>query len=223
MYIGADMSNISTFETRELWLQTAVEAMKPLFKQHGYDIPKLRVACGWPVRGGLGKRKRVLGECWDKKASEDKTLPQIFISPWLFDAADPSGILPTLVHEVVHAVVGHEAKHGKIFSKCARAVGLEGKLTATHAGEELLGHCKTWAEKLGPYPHSKLDALKEPSKKQGTRLLKAECIHEHGEDICGYTCRITRKWLDEIGAPHCPMHGEMAIVEPAAKEDDDNE
>lgn len=38
--------------------------------------------------------------------------------------------------------------------------------------------------------------------KQTTRLLKCQC------DICGYTVRVTRKWLD-IGAPHCPDHGAM--------------
>ena len=43
-----------------------------------------------------------------------------------------------------------------------------------------------------------------PTFKQTTRLLKCQC------DICGYTVRVTRKWLD-IGAPHCPDHGAMPI------------
>jgi hypothetical protein len=216
------MSNIK-HKTREAWLEAAVACVSSLFKQHGYSVPPVRVACGWPVRGGLGKRIRVLGECWNKDAATDNT-PQIFISPWLVETAsiEPS-VLPTLVHEVVHAVVGHKEKHNKVFGKCARAVGLEGKLTATHAGETLLTECKSWLAALGEYPHAKLDGLKEPSKKQSTRLLKAECHHGDGEDICGYTCRITRKWLDEVGAPHCPLHGEMNVAEPEAKGDEDNE
>lgn len=212
-------------KTREAWLEAAVACITPLFEQHGYKVPPLRVAFGWPVRGGLGKKKRVVGECWNKDAATD-CVPQIFISPWLVEMVSlDGGVLPTLVHEIVHAVVGHKEKHNKVFGKCARAVGLEGKLTATHAGDALATKCiDEWSVALGEYPHARLDGLKEPSKKQGTRLLKAECRHEHGEDICGYTCRITRKWLDEIGAPHCPMHGELSIVEPAAKdEDDDNE
>jgi len=44
-------------------------------------------------------------------------------------------------------------------------------------------------------------------KKQRARLLKAECDGEG----CGYTVRITAKWVDEIGAPHCPKHGAMSI------------
>jgi hypothetical protein len=35
--------------------------------------------------------------------------------------------------------------------------------------------------------------------------LKAEC----GD--CGYTVRVTRKWVDDAGAPHCPKHGAMQV------------
>lgn len=203
------MNTNTKHKTREAWLEAAVELTRPLFKQHGYEIPPLRVACGWPVRGGLGKKKRVLGECWDKKASEDGTQPQIFISPYLVDPCfggdglNPSGVLPTLIHEIVHAVVGHKEKHNKVFGKCARAVGLEGKLTATFASATLVETCKAFSAELGQYPHSKLDSLKEPSKKQSTRMLKCECPE------CGYTCRVSNKWLEEVGEPHCPDHGAM--------------
>lgn len=35
-------------------------------------------------------------------------------------------------------------------------------------------------------------------KKQSTRMIKASCPE------CGYTVRVTRKWLDTAGAPICP-------------------
>lgn len=35
-------------------------------------------------------------------------------------------------------------------------------------------------------------------------MLKAVCS-------CGYTARITSKWVDEVGPPHCPMHGPMSV------------
>lgn len=190
-------------ETREQWLLDAVKLMIPLFKQHGYKVPPVRVACGWPSSRALSVKKRVLGECWAAEAAKDK-VSQIFISPYLNDVNDPCGVLPTLVHEVVHAVVGNKEKHNKVFGKCARAVGLEGKLTATNAGKVLLGHCKEWATKLGEYPHAKLDSLKSPRKKQTTRLVKAECE-------CGYNVRVTRKWLEEVGAPICP-HNKKAMA-----------
>jgi len=41
-------------------------------------------------------------------------------------------------------------------------------------------------------------------KTQTTRLRKACCAE------CGYTVRVTAKWL-EVGPPHCPLHGAMAL------------
>jgi hypothetical protein len=200
-------------KTREEYLQAAVELSKDLFETAGYKVPPVRVSCGWPVRGGMANKKRVIGECWDKKSSKDTAQPQIFISPWLDDVATDTGVLSTLVHELVHAVVGNKEKHNKVFSKCARAVGLEGKLTCTHASENLVKSLEGWSIRLGDYPHSSLSKLTEPSKKQGTRLLKCECD-------CGYTIRITQKWLD-VGAPDCPAC--LKTLECKTKTEDEDE
>ena len=200
-------------QNRESWLEAAIVAMTPLFKQSGYKVPKVRVACGWPVRGGLANKKRVLGECWSKDASADKSAAQIFISPNLHETCADMGVLATLIHEVVHAVVGHKEGHNKVFGKCARAVGLEGKLTSTNAGPQLIESFKEWSRNLGQYPHSRLDGMKAPGKKQGTRLLKCECAE------CGYTVRVTQKWLD-IGNPICPMHGELTPADSTKPEEE---
>jgi hypothetical protein len=188
-------------ETREQYLKAAVELMRPLFKNKGYEIPPLHVTCGWPSSGGLGRTRKTIGQCWDSTASSDQK-HQIFISPWLKDN-DPTGPLSTLVHEVVHAVVGIAAKHGKKFKDCATAVGLEGKMTSTNAGPELMENIKGWELELGEYPHAKLDPSMSPVKKQSTRMYKCECL------TCGFVVRTARKWLDEIGIPHCPKHGRM--------------
>ena len=37
-----------------------------------------------------------------------------------------------------------------------------------------------------------------PVKPQGTRLLKTFC------KTCGYTCRVTKRWIDKAGTPICP-------------------
>lgn len=183
---------------RETWLAAAVKAATPLFETYEYKVPAVRVACGWPSKGALAAKKRRIGECWPPEASTDG-LSQIFVSPYLNDQVN---ILATLVHELVHAVVGNDKKHGKIFGKCARAVGLEGKLTATFAGESLTSVIALWLIDLGEFPHAKLDLLKGPVKKQTTRMVKCEC------DECGYVCRTTKKWL-ALGPPHCPAHGAM--------------
>lgn len=191
------------FTSREGWLQKAVDLMKPLFQQHGYKIPAVKVSCGWPSVKGLSAKRRRIGECWSKSAATDGVC-QIFVSPWLEKADGPEGVLSILVHEVVHAVVGVEEGHNKVFGKCARAVGLEGKLTATTAGEELCASIAKWAAALGGYPHAKLDLAKRPVKKQTTRMIKCVCPG------CGFLVRLAQRWLDEVGVPHCPRHGAMA-------------
>jgi len=203
------------YENREAWLSAAVELMKPLFKSANYAIPTVRVSCGWPSSGGTAEKKRTIGQCWSKESATDKTC-QIFISPWLIDTASEQGVLPTLVHEVVHAVVGIECKHNKVFGKCARAVGLEGKLTATIAGPKLLEACQLWNRSLGEYPHARLDSFKSPVKKQTTRMVKCEC------EACEYTVRTSRKWLDAAGAPLCPCNKKPMTFElPEGDADDD--
>ena len=188
---------MKTIQTREAWLLQAIDLSKPLFESFNYKVPKIHVTCGWPSSRGLSAKKRAIGECWAASASKDG-ISQIFISPYLDEVDTEQGVLATLVHEIVHAVVGIKEKHNKVFGKCARAVGLEGKLTSTVAGKVLLARFEAWLTKLGTYPHSKLDSCKSPTKKQTTRLIKAECI------VCGYNVRVTRKWLEKVGAPICP-------------------
>lgn len=49
--------------------------------------------------------------------------------------------------------------------------------------------------------------------KQSTRLLKAVCQANQDGQQCGYTVRVTRKWVDQLGAPPCPVHGPMHLDE----------
>jgi rubrerythrin len=182
---------------REQWLQSAVEKLKPIFKGKNFDIPSVQVSVGWPSRNPLGRAKRTIGECWKGEVSADGR-PQIFISPLLDDATEPMGVLATLIHEIVHAVVGCEAKHGPKFAKAAKSLGLEGKPTSTHAGEDLVIRMKQIAEELGPFPHSKIVPTEDKLKKQTTRMKKCVC------EECGYTVRLAKKWMDEVGLPICP-------------------
>ncbi len=197
--------------TREGWLNEATRLCRALFKEAGYDMPeKLHVSCGWPSNRGTATKNYAIGECWPEHASADKVC-QIFISPRVQDPIEVGAIL---VHEIVHAVVGLKEKHNKVFKKCALAVGLEGKMTATGPGEELTANLKVLSDKLGTYPHPQLKPGFRLGKKQTTRLVKCECK-------CGYNVRVTRKWL-EIGAPLCPCNNKpMTFDLPAELEGDD--
>ncbi len=183
---------------REEWLQAAVDEFRPLFLGKGLKVPELYVSCGFPSRNATGIKKRAIGECWDGLQSADKK-PQLFISPFLVETASPGGVLATLAHEIVHATIGCEAKHGPRFVKAMKQIGLAGKPTATVAGEELIPLLERIASELGAYPHSELKIIRE-RKKQTTRMKKAVC----GCDGCGYTVRLTRKWMEEVGLPICP-------------------
>jgi hypothetical protein len=190
------------FSTREEWLVAAIEALAPIFAEVGEALPATRVSVGWP--GGRGKKNAVIGQCWSKAASADKTAA-LFISPVLDDA---SRVLDVLAHELVHAIDDCASGHKGRFAKIAKGIGLEGKMTATVAGEALKARLDDIAADLGTYPHAAMvnpgAAQGEP--KQGTRMLKVECA-----EGSGYIVRMTRKWLDEYGTPLCPCHQEPML------------
>jgi hypothetical protein len=189
---------------REAWLHAVASGLAGTFASLGHSIPgKVRLACGFPSRAALnGVRNQRIGECWSNTSSGDDHF-EIFISPVI---ADPMRAAGVLAHELCHAAVGVKAGHKGPFAKLARALGLEGKLTATTEGEAFKRLVTPILEAAGPYPHAELHAMTNGRKKQVTRLIKCECA------TCGYVVRTAQSWIDEKGAPHCPEHGEMAIA-----------
>jgi len=175
---------------REEWLVQLAERLEIIFSKHGATLPKYRVTCGFPSKGGLSKL-RTLGQCWSDRASADDT-HELIISMTL---DEPMRIAGVLAHEMVHASVGVQHGHKGPFRKLALAIGLTGKMTATEESEAFKQRLSPILAELGDYPHAKLDASNR--KKQSTRLIKTECPR------CGYTARVARKWLD-VGAPVCP-------------------
>lgn len=191
---------------REEWLAQLVELLRPLFAAQNKPLPKkIRVSCGWPSSGGRGTSKRVIGQAWSAEASGDGT-HETFISPTIDDKLV---VAATLVHELVHHAVGVKEGHKRPFRTLALALGLEGKMTATTASKDLQERLHDLMKPLGAYPHAALDPFAGPVKKQSTRMLKVEC----GRKECGCICRMTRKWLDDVGPPKCRCGGTMREVE----------
>lgn len=191
------------YKYREEWLNRALLHIRRHFVQAGYEVPdNIRVTCGWPSQKALGTRSRRIGECWSHRCSGDKTY-EIIVSLYLSDAVQVIGVL---IHEVVHATVGVEQGHNAVFGRCARAVGLTGKLTATTETPELRTTIEQWVkDDLGTYPHAKLDGARG-HKKQSTRLLKMVC------DDCECIIRTTQTWIDEYGtAWDCPCGGRLTL------------
>jgi hypothetical protein len=189
--------------TREEWLMKMTRNhMVELFARSGATLPeKLRISCGWPSQRALaGKKGRVMGQCWSPSASSDQTW-EIFVTP---ACADPLEVAAILAHELVHACMPKGAGHGKLFRTLATEIGLEGKMTATVAGEWLKGWMKKAIDEVGAYPHAVLDMSQQ--KKQSTRLLKVICENEECEffqdEEKPYSVRMSAS-VFEAGAPKC--------------------
>ena len=156
----------------------------------GLEKPPFRVSIGWP-RGSRGKQ--VLGQCFPRDFSEDKH-NEIFLSP---TESDTAKMLATLVHELIHAVDDCKSGHKNTFASMARACGLEGKLTATYAGEELEELIAYYIDQNGPAPVAAIDDSKR--KKDRNRQLKVECSG------CGFLFRASRSQVDKLSSDSpCP-------------------
>jgi hypothetical protein len=185
---------------REQWLRNVTNALRPHFEAKGFTVPaNVQVTCGFPSKAATSRKNQRIGECWDASRSDGKVF-EIFISPVIADALEAAAIL---AHELVHATVGLKAAHKGPFKRCALAIGLTGKMTATTAGDVF----KLWfadrAGDLGAYPHSKLNATSAP-KKQTTRMVKCECFECRAEGK-PYIVRLSASTLEQ-GAPICPVH-----------------
>jgi len=187
-------------DTREQWLNRAKDGMiKTVFKQAGYkeeDFPQIRITCA-----PIGSRKtKTIGQCYNNSLSADNTF-EIVISS---EIDTPEETIAILAHEIIHALVGLEAQHGPKFRKVALAIGLEGKMSATVAGEAFKQATQALLVKLGEYPHASMK--RSEKKKQTTRMVKLEC----GD--CGFICRASRSAIEASGEPTCGCGGEMWVA-----------
>jgi hypothetical protein len=214
-------SGSNSHDTREGWLRAATNELRTYFDRCGYPLPdKIRFAIGFPSTGRKGNR---VGECWHSSTSMDEHF-EIFIRADLSEAAEVLGVL---VHELVHAVVPVDAKHGKQYRDAAVKIGLQGKMVHALPGELLQKRLDDLAASLGPLPHARLNIERgndnrgpaDRAKKQKNRHMKAECETES----CGFIVRVSAKQAKEIGPPHCPKHGAMTVDLPEDEGEDETE
>jgi hypothetical protein len=205
--------------TRDLWLQRATDALRPLFQTHGLALPdNIRFAIAFTSTGRRGKQ---LGETWHSPASADGAFEVILRA----DLAEPVAVLGVLVRQLVHAALPAEQSHGKRYKQAANRIGLQGKMREAVPNPYLQERLERLAAELPPLPHAALDinwrAVDKPRAQRG-RMLKAECtsLGEGQDDPCGYTVRLSAKWAS-IGAV-CPRHGPMEILKPEGADPDES-
>lgn len=199
---------------REKWLTLfAEQAVLHMAECAQLSFDKWRITCGFPsTKATGGKRGQAIGQCWSAEASDDRTA-EMLISPVI---DDPREVAHVIVHELIHAALPG-AGHKKPFQKAARLCGLQKPFTATTPTAAFWLWAEPILEALPPYPHAKINAtrIEGAPKPQKARMIKAEC------DVCGYTVRLAKKWIEAVGAPHCPAHGEMLVELPTGDDADD--
>lgn len=160
------MPNIHT--TREGWLDAGARALRDrFFCDGGEDVPALpeqvRCSCSWPLRGAKG----TIGQCFSPEVAADGST-HVIVCP---SQDEPVRVLDILLHELGHAAVGVVHQHKAPFKRFMRAVGLEGKATATVAtpGTPLHDYLTSLAEELGPYPHKAVSKERSGGEKKAKR------------------------------------------------------
>ena len=186
------MKTAANYPTREQWLGAAAEEMRHEFFSDDffsgdYPLPtKLAFTCGL-IKGS----NKAIGQCWAPEHSTDNTI-HIYVCPRL---DNPVEVLGVLLHELIHAAVGHQHGHKGPFVEAIRLVGLEGKPTATvvDKGSELEGRLEAIWARVGAYPH-KAVVLKEKEKKKPSTLVRLD--YEEDPNLNIY---IARGKADEYG------------------------
>lgn len=203
-------------DNRESWLNRVALGMAPLFEALDAPLPaRVAAICAGIASGAWARSGRMKISKWPSALSR---LSQH--SPIALPLA-PALVKPIatriLAHELAHAAVGIPVGHGKAFKRVALGLGLVGPMRATTPGAAFLAAIVPILDAAGPLPHARLDTDGESTapKKQKARMLKCECV------TCCYTVRTARKWLEEAGAPLCPIedHGRMEH-EPLDEDDD---
>lgn len=174
--------------TREEWLRQAVRMLRALIKEHGEDLP-----AEWDVSVAEPHRK-VIGRAWPSG--------HIFVMGHL---VEPVQVLATVLHEMIHIAVGLKEKHKGKFKTLARAVGLEGKLTATFAKEGTPLHARLTniSKALGHYPHRQMLPTTKAGSGGGGWLRFAS------NQEPAYKVLVSPKQLELHGAPRDPFGEEM--------------
>ena len=195
-------------KTREEWLVEVGKGLEELFFP---NMPPYRVSVGFPTMANA------IAQCWSYKNSRDGHY-EIFISPKEDNDLEAAG---HLAHEMIHAFVGIKEGHKGKFKEKALSIGLQGKMTSTTSGEAFIAAVRPILERAGKLPHAALlpypcfneaetetpEAEYRPTttgrKPQKCRMIKVSCPE------CGYTVRVSKKWIEEAGYPLCPQHEEM--------------
>src|SRR5207244_2105147 len=119
---------------------------------------------------------------WSPETADDR-VAHIYVSPVAGSSLQAAA---TVVHELIHAALNNQGRHGNEFKRIAKRIGLvaqgeDGQMTATEAGPELRTELEALIAKLGDFPHSRV--VVQPTPAKVPQVLKCACIE------CGWSAR----------------------------------
>jgi hypothetical protein len=183
--------------TREAWLRQAAEMIElEFFRPLNLQLPPK-----WGISCGFCGNSKAIGICVSPDCAADGTV-HMFICPRL---DDPVKVMETVAHEMVHAIVGLEHKHGGEFRRVATTIGLTGRMTATRASEEMVLRLAPMVTVLGPYPHKALVRRRKAKPTNGWERYRSV-----NSDT--YKVTVSPIQVEEHGAPRDPWGDEMVPV-----------
>ena len=197
------MARVPVHNTREQWLETAVEALRPCLQEHaGLYVPRVRLSCGVHSR-----RRR--GEVFIDKTVDN--VAEVNIS--LLHTAEASSVLGTLMRLCIYVATGSQAhrRHFQCIAKQCGLVPLEGSWAT--AGYPDATAVPSWVrpvlERLGPWPAPRLQ-IEAREKKSSSRWITVVC------EKCSCRWKSSALHLTEapIRCPHKDCDGEQVIQSP---------
>lgn len=188
---------------REDWLNRAVGLLEEyVFAPIDLKMPeKWAVSCGW----SKGASAKAIGVCVDPVCSKDGTT-HLFIVPTQDDAM---GVLGTLAHEMIHAIVGLDQKHAGKFRVVALQLEFSPRMTSTGPVKDtpVYAAMEVVLGMLGPYPHAAMVPRKKPTKPQPWARWRS--VKEKTYCVLVNTAKVI-----EFGIPRDPWGFEMKPVDP---------
>ena len=136
----------------EVWLNEAVEMLRPRFKQAGYEIPPVHVSVGFSTDGYRpGAKKNTIGVCHARWLTVEG-INEIYLTPM---RTEPVDVISLLVHELIHAVDDCKSGHGPVFQRISRELRCTDNLRVPLSEfRETIEFYRTMALKLGRYPRA---------------------------------------------------------------------
>jgi hypothetical protein len=185
-----------THNSHQAWLASAYKALHAKYLPQAPKPKDVIVSYGFTK--GRGRKGTAIGQCFADPVPAKKRAV-IFVHPCQWTT--PLDVLHVLLHEAIHAQfpkAGHKAE----FADMARALGLEGKMTATVPSKTLAAELKKLAKKLPTFPKAAFNPFGKQVFK-GSTLRRWVCP-------CGVKARVAS---DEFEAQCLKCDGQFKHVE----------